>query len=160
MITSYFSDIKMSHFHTGKTPYLTLDDGIRSRVVAMDDAAALAGVARQTLVRWCDGTQRPPGSALRLFQVVYLGVMPWLSWDPFRMIPGSDGRHIMIHDQIRQHWTPERILMIAHGYDRAAELERTLATLRATVTALSTRQPPPIPCAEIIHFPQAKKSPA
>lgn len=167
-MTIPFNDhVILSCFHNGKTPYLKISTGTRSNVTRLDDAAALAGVSRQTLARWCDGTQRPALAALRLFQVAYLGLMPWPEWAPFRMAHGRDQdnrqRWLITHDQVAQHWTPERVLMIGYGYDAAAELRRQRDLLQATVTALSTRQPPPLPCAEIIplsHFQQAKKSPA
>lgn len=163
MTNRYFGPVKLSCFHTGKTPFLKLDDGTRCTSVRMDDAAALAGVSRQTLARWVAGTQAAPLAAVRLFQVAYLGLLPWHGWERFRMHRQPDGSQRLHHGEILQHWTPERVVMIAYGYDRAADLQRTVDTLRATVNALSTRQAPPLPCAEIIpisHYMQAKKSPA
>ena len=154
---------KLSLFHNGRTPHLSIFTDRQRYTCPLDDAAALAGVSRQTLTRWIDRRQTPPLSALRLFSVVYLGNLPWQGWQDFRIAPGRDQdnalRHLLTHADFRQFWTPERVLMIGHGYDRADELERTVATLRATINALTTRQPPPLPCAEIIPGPWAKKSP-
>lgn len=167
MKTSNNDGVILSCFHNGKTPYLKISDGIRTHVARLDDAATLAGVSCQTLARWCDGTQRPAVAALRLFRVAYLGWMPWPEWEPFRMMHGHDQDHrlrwLVTHAQVAQWWTPERLLMISHGFDAAQAWRERAELLQATVTALSTRQPPPLPCAEIIpiaHFLQAKKSPA
>ena len=153
----------LSRFHNARRQFLKVSQGEQSAAVDYAGAARLAGVSPRTLERWCNGSQAAPPSALALFRVAYLGWMPWPEWAPFRLSYGLDNtgaaRWLITHDN-GLWWTPERLLMIGHGYDAADDLRREIATLRATVNALTTRQAPPIPCAEIIPGPWTKKSPA
>lgn len=154
----------LSRYHNNQ---LKIKHGRRHHITEISTAADLAGVKPRTVGRWIDGTQAPPESALRLFAVAFFGVMPWPEWEPFTMTYGRDNhgrlRWLITHNEIMQFWTPERLALLAHGYDRAQELKRERDTLQACVTALSTREDPPIPCAEIINLEphrQIKKSPA
>lgn len=159
--------ITLSSFHNGKTPFLTVSDAQNRHTVRMDTAADALGVSRQTLGRWVDGSQNAPTAALRLLQVLYLGHMPWDGWEAFRLAerPDQEHRHrwVIVHDEIRQEWPPERLALVAYGYDAADAMRRQMERqaqayqaridlLQASVTALSTRQAPPIPCAEIIRL--------
>lgn len=153
--------IKLRIFHTGKRPFLLISLGDLQATTAADDAAALAGVNRQTLSRWADDKHHAPASALRLFAIVYLGLMPWPGFEKIRV-----SRHQERAGMVSQEWParcymePWRLNYFASGLDESLHLKNEISTLRATVTALSTRQPPPIPCAEIIPFELIKKSPA
>lgn len=153
--------VTLSRYHNDQ---VKIKRGIRQHVTEISHAAAIAGTSTRTVTRWIEGSHKPPESVLRLFSVVFFGVMPWPEWQPFTMHYGLDNenrrRWLMCHDDIRQFWTPERLIMLAYGYDKAQELEKQRDTLQACVTALSTREAPPIPCAEIIpieHY--VKKSP-
>lgn len=143
---------------------LVIKHGQRQTTTTIQHAADVAGTTVRTVTRWADGTTQAPEAALRLFSIVFFGVMPWEAWEAFRMVHGRDNhnrlRWLICHNEIQQFWTPERLLMIAHGYDLAAELRRDRDVLQECVTALSTRQAPPKPCAEIIHLEHyAKKNP-
>ena len=153
MKSAYNEPVILSRIHNGRDTFLKVSQGEISVSTPWVDAAALAGVCPRTLERWCNGSRGAPPSALALFRIVYLGYLPWPEWTPFRATHSHDNngaRRWLITHTDGLWFTPERFLMVAHWYDHAAELERTIATLRATITALTTRQPTPIPCAEII----------
>lgn len=161
--------ISLSCIHNGKTPFLKISDTLQTQILPMDTAAGALGVSRQTLARWCEGTQKAPTASLRLLQVLYLGYMPWPEWNDFRMVERPAAKHghrwLMVHPDFREFWTRERLMMMALSYDAAAEVRREMERqvqqyqervdlLQATVTALSTKQPPPLPCAQIEVWPR------
>lgn len=167
MKKSSCESVKLSRFHTGRHHFLKITHGHLFEAVPFNAAADLAGVSPRTLERWCNGTQAPPVSALQLYRAAYLGWMPWEGWEDFRMARGLDNngtlRRLLTHNLCTNWWAPERLFLQAYDYNRAQDLQRTVDALQATITALSTRQPPPIPCAEIIPlapYLQTKKSPA
>lgn len=124
--------------------------------VKLADFAETHGVSVLTARRWSRGQQSPPLAVLRYSAVVYFGVFPWPKWSQFRIVDGISSENtrgwLLTHDQIKRSWTPAQLIGTCYGLDSAVALQDEIRTLQATVTALSTRQPPPRPCAEIIPF--------
>lgn len=148
----------LAYEHEGKTPWLRITDSstdVSERLHA-DYAAEICGVSRRTISRWCDGTQEPPLSALRLLKILVFGDMPWEHWDHCQVKQRRDQWDnlqwmIVSHQWApRFHFTPGTLNYFAAGMDQTASLQREIDTLRETVNALTTRQAPPLPCAEII----------
>ena len=81
---------RIEYYHQGKTPWVRCYDleTMRETTVPADFVAKLCGISRQTLSRWCDGSQKLPDAAARLIQVVVLGVMPWAGWEKCRVREG------------------------------------------------------------------------
>lgn len=145
--------IKLRIFHTGKRPFLSISHGELQASVPADEAATLVGVNRQTLSRWAHDKHRAPVSALHLFAIVYLGLMPWPGFENIR-VKRFQEHYGMVSDvwPARVFIESWRLDYLASDLDDTQHLKREILMLRATVTALSTRQPPPIPCAEIIQL--------
>lgn len=156
--------IKLRIYHSGKRPFITISHGDLQATTSADEAAQLAGVNRQTLSRWADDKHRAPASALHLFAIVYLGLMPWPGFERIRISRFQDRTGMISQDwPARCYMEPWRLNYFACGLDDSQHLKNEITKLRATVTALSTRQPPPLPCAEIIplaYYQDTKKGPA
>lgn len=152
--------LKIQYWHHGKTPYVTISCLFHGEQISTgmkaDDAAALVGVSRQTLHGWAEGSHKPPESALRLFCIVALGLVPWPGFEAVRALCVKDRDGVSHWGLISRQWpkrihlTPQALAYWAAGHDQAQGMHNEIRMLRATVNALSTRQKPPIPCAEII----------
>lgn len=159
----------IEYYHRGQTPWVRFLDRMTNieQTEKAEVIASLCGVSRRTLARWCDGSQAMPLSANRLIQVHLFGVMPWSGWQSCRVKLGRNQQDspewmIVSHQwPSRFHFTPGVLNMFAAGMDdslsRINALKDEVDRLRETVNALSTRKPPPLPCAEIVPFSHYQK---